>query len=349
MRRTTQKSLNGIDIGFFCSPIGLGHATRDIAIAQFFDKISSRFITGRGAAELISKHGCSTIDAYDPPNFDVQNGVLHGSLKWLWKYYQYYKDCKKIAGEFVKNENPRLVVSDEDFASLTVAQQKKIPTILITDILETRFTKGIGSIIEKKMNKTMKEIIQKCNAVIMPEFGQDQENIKRVGPIVRSTPHTREELRSKFSFNKKTITLSVGGTDAGKSLIQKTIEACSKLKGDLELVVISGPSLKLDNYENIRNLGFVNNLHEIIYASDLVISLAGKSTIDESRAYGTPGIFIPIKDHFEQEDNAKQEGYSFQDIFRLESLIYEKLESKRNPIHTDGAKKAWQIIMQHLQ
>ncbi len=338
-----------IDLGFFCSPIGLGHATRDIAIAQFFDKISSKFVTGRGAAELISKYGFSTIDVYDPPNFDVQNGVLHSSLKWLWKYYQYYKDCKEIAGEFVKNENPRLIVSDEDFASLTIAQQKKTPSILITDVLETRFTKGISSIIEKKMNKTMKEIIQKCNAVIMPEFGQDQENIKRVGPIVRSTPHTREELRTKFSFNKKTITLSVGGTDAGKSLIQKTIEACSKLKGDFELVVVSGPSLKPDNCENIRNLGFVNNLHEIIYASDLVISLAGKSTIDESKAYGTPGIFIPIKDHFEQEDNARQEGYSFQDIFRLESLIYEKLESKRVPIHADGAKKAWQIIMQHLQ
>ena len=38
---------------------------------------------------------------------------------------------------------------------------------------------------------------------------------------------------------------------------------------------------------------------------DLVVSLAGRSTIDESRVYGTPGIFIPIKDHFEQEQNAK--------------------------------------------
>jgi len=28
----------------------------------------------------------------------------------------------------------------------------------------------------------------------------------------------------------------------------------------------------------------------------LIISLAGKSTIDESKHYGTPGIFIPIRD-----------------------------------------------------
>src|SRR5207249_2705381 len=83
------------------------------------------------------------------------------------------------------------------------------------------------------------------------------------------------------------------------------IDSFGKIKLDAELVIVSGPALKIDN-DNIRNLGFVNNLHEIIYAADLVISLAGKSTIHESRHYGTPGIFIPIKGHFEQEENAKE-------------------------------------------
>ena len=340
--------MNDLDIEFFCSPIGLGHATRDIAISQFFDKVSSKFVTGSGAARLLGESGFTVNDSYRPPRFDVRNGVLESSLKWLWKYYQYYKDCKEIAERFIALDNPRLVVSDEDFASLIVAQQKKIPSILITDILQTNFTKGIGSIVEKKMNKSMREIIQRCDVVIMPESGQDQDNIKRVGPIVRSTRHTREKLRDRLAFTKRTITISVGGTDAGRFLIQKTIETCSKLK-DVELVLVSGPSLKVDEKKNVRDLGFVNNLHEIIYASDLVISLAGKSTIDEARAYGTPGIFIPIKNHFEQEDNARREGYSFEDIFRLESLIFEKLESKRTPLHTDGAKKASQIIMQHLE
>jgi UDP-N-acetylglucosamine--N-acetylmuramyl-(pentapeptide) pyrophosphoryl-undecaprenol N-acetylglucosamine transferase len=88
----------------------------------------------------------------------------------------------------------------------------------------------------------------------------------------------------------------------------------------------------------------VENLHEVIYAADLVISLAGKSTIDESKAYGTPGIFIPIKGHFEQEDNAKREGFSFEDVNRLESLISEKLIVKRDPLNCDGAMKAASII-----
>jgi UDP-N-acetylglucosamine--N-acetylmuramyl-(pentapeptide) pyrophosphoryl-undecaprenol N-acetylglucosamine transferase len=337
-----------VDVGFFCSPIGLGHAARDIAIAQLFEGVSLKFVTGNAATKLISGYGFAVNDAYTPPNFDVQNGALQGSLKWLWQYYQYYKKCKKIASEFLENETPRLIISDEDFAAAVISQQSRIPTILITDVLQTNFTKGIASIIEKKMNQSMKEIIRKCDAVIMPELGDDQGNIKRVGPIVRSTKHTREELRNKFSFTKKTITISVGGTDAGKFLIQKALEAYSKLKIDCELVVVSGPTLKLDPQEKIRNLGFVNNLHEIIYASDLVISLAGKSTIDEANAYGTPGIFIPIKNHFEQEDNARRQGYSFQDIYRLESLIPQKLDSKRAPTHADGAKRACQVIMQHV-
>jgi UDP-N-acetylglucosamine--N-acetylmuramyl-(pentapeptide) pyrophosphoryl-undecaprenol N-acetylglucosamine transferase len=337
--------LNALDIGFFCSPIGLGHATRDVAIAQFFDN-SVRFVTGSAAAKLIAAYGFSVNDAYNPPNFAVTNGVLQKSLGWLFKYYRYYKDCKEIARQFIVNENPRIVVSDEDFASLVIAQQNKIPSVLITDILETRFTKGVSSVVEKKMNKTMKEIIQKCDVVILPEFGDDKDNIKRVGPIVRTTNYTREQLRQKFSFTKKTITVSVGGTDAGRFLMQKTIDAVTKLNGDFDVVLVSGPSLKIDS--KIRDLGFVNNLHEIIYASDLVISLAGKSTIDEAKAYGTPGIFIPIKDHFEQEDNARQEGYSFDDIYRLESLIPQKLELGRAAVHSDGAKKAWQIICKYL-
>jgi len=335
------------DVGFFCSPIGLGHATRDIAIAQCFDSISAKFVTGNGAAKLLSEYGFLVSDSYVPPKFKVENGSLQKSLRWLFTYYQYYKRCKIVAEEFVKKEKPRVIVSDEDFASLAIAQQNKIPSILITDILETKFTRGIGSFIEKKMNQSMKEIIQKCNVVIMPEFGQDQDNIKRVGPIVRATKHSRDELRKKLSFSRKTITVSVGGTDAGKFLVEKTVGAFSKLKPDADLVVVSGPSLKLDT-QNIRNLGFVNNLHEIIYASDLVISLAGKSTIDEARAYGTPGIFIPIKNHFEQEDNAKQEGYQYKDIFDLDKLIPQKLESARAPVETNGASRAHEIIMKYL-
>lgn len=333
-----------VDLDFFTSPIGLGHATRDIAIAENLREFSSRFVTGSEAAKIIANSDFEVRDVYNPPRFIVDDGVLQKSARWLWNYYQYYKECKKTSKKIIQEDNPHIIVSDEDFASLAIAQEKKIPTVLITDILETRFVKGFGSFIEKKMNKSMHDIIQKCDLVILPEEGDSQGNIKRVGPIVRSIPHTRKELRDNLSFEKKTVLVSIGGTDAGYFLIEKILQIIPKLSQDVEIVLVSGPSLTREFGKNTRNLGFVNNLHEIIFASDVLVSLAGKSTIDEARAYGTPGIFIPIKGHFEQEDNAKREGFEFDDIFRLEELISQKLEQDRMPVATDGASKAAELI-----
>jgi UDP-N-acetylglucosamine--N-acetylmuramyl-(pentapeptide) pyrophosphoryl-undecaprenol N-acetylglucosamine transferase len=328
---------------FFSSPIGLGHVTRDIAIANNFENISTNFVSGSGAAKILKNLDFKVQDVYNPPSFIVENGTLKSPAKWLWNYYQYYKDCKKISQKILQEDNPNLVISDEDFASLTVAQKMKIPTILITDVLETHFTKGLASFIEKKMNKSMQEIIKKCDIVILPENGDDQDNIKKVGPIVRQINFSREVLQKKFSFDKKTIVISIGGTDTGLFLIEKALESISKINQDVEVVLVSGPAIS-KKFENVRNLGFVDNLHELIFAADLLISLAGKSTIDEANAYGTPAIFIPIKGHFEQEDNAREEGFVFDDIKRLDVLILEKLEQKRNQVSTNGAKNASNII-----
>jgi len=331
-----------IDVEFFSSPIGLGHVTRDIAIVENFENITTKFITGKGAAEILKNLHYNVDDVYHPPSFHVKNGTLTNSARWLWNYYQYYKDCKTISEKVIVQDNPNFVISDEDFASLTIAQGKKIPTILITDILETKFTSGFASLIEKKMNKSMQKIIESCEKVIVPEFGDNKENIMYIGPIVRQTKFSRDELRKKFCFNKKTIVVSIGGTDAGLFLIQKILEIQSNLS-ECEIVFVSGPSLD-KKFEGIRNFGFINNLHEVIFAADVIVSLAGKSTIDESKEYGTPGIFIPIKGHFEQEDNSKGEGFVFEDIDRLDKLILEKLDEKRNPVKNEGAIKASKII-----
>jgi UDP-N-acetylglucosamine--N-acetylmuramyl-(pentapeptide) pyrophosphoryl-undecaprenol N-acetylglucosamine transferase len=332
------------DLDFFSSPIGLGHITRDIAIANNFENISTKFVTGNGATKILKNLNFKVEDKYIPPQFIVQNGVLKNSTRWLWNYYQYYKRCKNIARKIIEADNPRIVVSDEDFASLTVAQNKKIPSVLITDIVQTNFVNGITSFIEKKMNKSMKEIMKKCDTVIIPENGPDEGNIRRVGPIVRQINFSREDLRKKFSFDKKTIIISIGGTDAGVFLIEKTLESIPKINHDLDVIVVSGPSLSKEFGGSVRNFGFVSNLHEMIFAADVIVSLAGKSTIDEARAYGTPGIFIPIKGHFEQEDNAREEGFVFEDVNKLDKLILEKLEQRRNPLETNGAINAYNII-----
>ena len=328
------------EILFFCSPIGLGHATRDLAIINQLDVESCEVYSGSSAIEFFQMNNVQANDVYSPPKFEVENGKLEKSLKWLWNYYKYYKKCKEVASKIIDEKQPKLIISDEDFASIAVAQERKIRNIIITDILETKFTSGFGGMIEKKMNKTMQEMLYKSDRVIIPELGTNEGNIVRTGPIVRKTKKTRDEIRKDLDFKKKTIVVSVGGTDAGLFLIKQTIDAVKKIEVELDLVLVAGPKIKDEFYNKIRNLGFIQNLHEVIYAADLVISLAGKSTIDESIIYGTPGIFIPIKDHFEQEDNAREMGFNFNDVFNLEELIKKSLNTDRNEPQENGVSMA---------
>lgn len=355
---------------FFTSPIGLGHATRDIAICEKLRSLTNDkilFVTGSAAYTIISNKGYVAYDVYTPNNFQVNYSMhLQSMLKWLIQYVSYYKRCKIIAQQFIEKNNERnlLIVSDEDFASITVGKNRNMKRILITDILKTHFLKGLPSIIEYGMNRSLERMIRSCDHVIIPDYGSDVDNKSYIGPIVRElTTIDREALRKKFEMYKPTILLTIGGTTSGKYLIEMTIKAFKKLrmKLDINLLIVSGLSVEVQdkllctsNTDNIINLGFVNNLHEYIYASDLVVSLAGRSTIDESIVYKTPGIFIPIKNHFEQEENARRMGYNYEDIFRLESLITEKfnkmsLTANDKNITQVGSEKAAKIILETLE
>jgi UDP-N-acetylglucosamine--N-acetylmuramyl-(pentapeptide) pyrophosphoryl-undecaprenol N-acetylglucosamine transferase len=355
---------------FFTSPIGLGHATRDIAICEKLRSLTNDkilFVTGSTAYTIISNKGYVAYDVYTPNNFQVNYSMhLQSMIKWLIQYVSYYKRCKIIAQQFIEKNNERnlLIVSDEDFASITVGKNRNMKRILITDILKTHFLKGLPSIIEYGMNRSLERMIRSCDHVIIPDYGSDVDNKSYIGPIVRElTTIDREALRKKFEMYKPTILLTIGGTTSGKYLIEMTIKAFKKLrmKLDINLLIVSGLSVEVQdkllctsNTDNIINLGFVNNLHEYIYASDLVVSLAGRSTIDESIVYKTPGIFIPIKNHFEQEENARRMGYNYEDIFRLESLITEKfnkmsLTANDKNITQVGSEKAAKIILETLE
>jgi UDP-N-acetylglucosamine--N-acetylmuramyl-(pentapeptide) pyrophosphoryl-undecaprenol N-acetylglucosamine transferase len=336
---------------FFISPIGLGHVARDVAIIDHLkskndNKVS--FVTGSAAFTFLTSYGLKAFNLYEPPKFEIESGKLNHSFTWLIKYLLYYKKCKEIAKKIIGTNIEELIVSDEDFASISIAEEKNLKRILITDIINTSFTKGITSIMEKKMNKRLCQIIKKCDYVIIPDYGCDTENFRYVGPIVREILERRETLRKRFNFTKKTIVVSVGGTDAGKYLIEKVIDSFRRLKAklDIDLIVVTGPSLQISPAEDFRLFGYVPNLNEYIYASDLIISLAGRSTMDESIVYNIPGIFIPLKNHYEQEEGAKRLGFEYKDILRLDKLIEEKLSSNstRKNTASNGAKKAADII-----
>ena len=318
---------------FFSSPIGLGHAARDAAIAEHLD--GAEFVSGGPAARLLAESGYAARDEYRPPRFDVRGGRLMAKTRWLARYWMYYNACKKKARRIIAETSPDTVASDEDFAAVAAAREAGVRCVLVTDVLETRFTR---SPLERAMNRAMARMARGCDAVVMPESGAGSGNIRRVGPIARVPRAPREQLRKKLGFEGSTVLVTVGGTDAGAFLIDAAARAAEE--AGARAVVAAGPLLPARQ----GGIGFVPDLHEAVCAADLVVSLAGRSTIDESRACGTPGVFIPIRGHFEQEDNAAREGYSHADLGRLAELVAAGLARPRGRPVPSGAAEAARVI-----
>ncbi|HUH99979.1 MAG TPA: UDP-glucuronosyltransferase, partial [Nitrososphaerales archaeon] len=71
---------------------------------------------------------------------------------------------------------------------------------------------------------------------------------------------------------------------------------------------------------------------------------AGKSTIDEAVSSGTPIIAIPIKNHVEQERNAAELGFTFEDRSKLGALIPKLLGRRNPPAHYSGAQRISEFL-----
>src|SRR5256712_195398 len=87
---------------------------------------------------------------------------------------------------------------------------------------------------------------------------------------------------------------------------------------------------------------------DFILAADLVITTAGKGTVNEALAAGTPVIAIPPKGHAEAERNAATLGYRFEDLRRLKELIPQKLALGRLPPKPMGNEQAIGFLIEFL-
>ena len=157
-------------------------------------------------------------------------------------------------------------------------------------------------------------------------------------------------MREDLFFRKKTILVTAGGTALGEFLIREAVRASSELKlDDVSMVVVSGPKLKVEPAPGVYTYGFLPNLQDYVLAADLVITTAGKSTVNEARAAGTPVIAIPPKGHAEAERNAAALGYRHEDVRRLKELIPQSLALGRLPPEPPGNAEAIGFLVEFLE
>jgi len=108
-------------------------------------------------------------------------------------------------------------------------------------------------------------------------------------------PISKEEARRKLNIENDKFTVLLATSGFGLGPLERITDL---LQNEIQLLVVCGRNKTLYNnlaakkYPFVQIFGFVDNIEELMAASDIIITKPGGMTISESLAMGLPMIFI---------------------------------------------------------
>ena len=114
----------------------------------------------------------------------------------------------------------------------------------------------------------------------------------------------RETLR--YQPGERVCIVTVGGSGVGAPLIRRILDSYPMVRAripELRMVVVAGPRIDPQALPEIAGVdvrAFVPNLDRHLAACDLAVVQGGLTTCMELAAAGTPFLYFPLKNHFEQ-------------------------------------------------
>lgn len=118
----------------------------------------------------------------------------------------------------------------------------------------------------------------------------------------------RAALRASLGYrpDERVCIVTVGGSGVGTHLIKRILQSTPMVRArlpELRLIVVAGPRIdpaSLDVPTGVEVRAFVPNLDRHLAACDLALVQGGLTTCMELAAAGTPFLYFPLKNHFEQ-------------------------------------------------
>jgi UDP:flavonoid glycosyltransferase YjiC (YdhE family) len=332
----------------------LGHATRAVALARGLrdrrPNLDLLFLAGSPALDLVAASGFDVMTAPPAPDWRAADGVLAPAWRWYADYARYLRVARRFFRREVDWDDAAFLISDGELASAAEAVRHRVPTALVVHRARHDFARDAPSrLAERWGNAWFARLARRVDLLLTLEDAPPWPNAHRVGPIVRPFTASRERLREDLVLRKRTILVTAGGTAIGDFLIRRAMDAYRELAlEDTSMVVVSGPKLRIEPAPGVYVYGFIPNLQDLVLAADLVITTAGKGTVNEALAAGTPVIAIPPKGHAEGERNAAALGYRWEDLARLRDLIPEKLALGRQTPRATGNEAAIGRILEFI-
>jgi pimeloyl-ACP methyl ester carboxylesterase/predicted glycosyltransferase len=155
--------------------------------------------------------------------------------------------------------------------------------------------------------------------IIPMSFGKDLPSMREwvpghfdfAGYVIGEHPQSfgsRAQLRERLGYrsDQRVCIVTVGGSGVGTHLLRRILQSYPMARArlpELRMIVVAGPRIdpaSLDAPAGVEVRAFVPDLDRHLAACDLALVQGGLTTCMELTAAGTPFIYFPLKNHFEQ-------------------------------------------------
>lgn len=406
MRPRTKRTQRAL---YLSSPIGLGHARRDLAVTRELRKHHpdlrvdwlaqdpvTRFLKANG--ETI--HPASRMLANESAHIEAEAGEhdLH-AFQAIRSMDEILIKNFMVFQEALEQETYDLVIADEawdvDHYWHEHPELKRAPIAWFTDFVgwvpfeengprEAFLTADynaemIGHVEGRPDIRDRAIFVGTTEDIVDLSFGEGLPRMREWIPkhysfsdyIIGAHPSTfgtREDLRAELGYDdgRKTCMVAVGGSGVGARLIHRILSAYPSAKAlipGLRMIVVAGPRLDpaaFDVPEGVEMRAFVPDLDRHLAACDLALVQGGLTSCMELAAAGTPFLYFPLKNHFEQNFHvvSRLERYNAgrRMVFaesgaeEIAAAMVEELRTPRrpHPVAADGAARAAEMLADML-
>jgi pimeloyl-ACP methyl ester carboxylesterase/predicted glycosyltransferase len=342
-RQTVKRAL------YLSSPIGLGHARRDIAVTRELRKLIPDLQVDWLAQDPVTRLLASSGETIHPLSNRLASETRHIELESGEHDLHCFQAIRRMDEVLIANFMVFQDAVDEQDYDLVIADEawdidhywhehpelKRAGLVWFTDFvgflpmpsggeheafLTADYNAEMIEHIERHPGVRDRAIFVGDEADIIPRsFGKDLPAMRDwvprhfdfAGYVMGEHPGTfgsRAELRQALGYaaDEKVCIVTVGGSGVGSHLIKRILQAWPMAKAripELRMIVVAGPRIdpnSLNAPDDVEVVAFVPNLDRHLAACDLALVQGGLTTCMELTAAGTPFIYFPLRNHFEQ-------------------------------------------------
>ncbi len=334
---------------YLSSPIGLGHARRDLAIAREIRALHPDVVVDWLAQDPVTRvleasgesiHPASQLLANESAHLEAESGEHDLAA------FQALRDMDEIQvanfmviDEVVEEGHYDLVVGDEawelDHHLHENPGMKKTAYAWMTDFVGYLPMPERGereALVAADYNAEMIEQVARYGRIrdasifvgnpedIVPgTFGDGLPGIREwteanfdfAGYVTGFDPSAlgdRAEVRRELGYHddEPLCIVSVGGSAVGADLLRRVARAFPAARRSIDglrMIIVTGPRIdpsELPSIEGVEYRSYVHELYRHLAVADVAVVQGGLTTTMELTACKVPFIYVPLRNHFEQ-------------------------------------------------